>query len=148
MLRCIKTSSLNGRLIGHPAIRSHSQSLSPFTKSFIFLKFPVFQSLKSASSITMPVLTLQHSSVLSVKRTRIKSKPPSSKVCSAQSTTFAWTPGYWLPGTIFPTGCFAGDLRSSTTATSRAETCEQVKRNRKNQSRHDRHRFHDGARFE
>ena len=25
---------------------------------------------------------------------------------------------------------------------------EQVKRNRKNQSRHDRHRFHDGARFE
>src|SRR5260370_9988845 len=78
MLRCIETSSLNGRLVGHPAIRSHSQSLSPFTKSFIFLKFPVFQSLKSASSITMPVLTLQHSSVLSVKRTRIKSKLPSS----------------------------------------------------------------------
>src|SRR6267142_451657 len=29
-----------------------------------------------------------------------------------------------------------------------AETCEQVKRNRKNQSRHDRHRFHNGAGFE
>jgi hypothetical protein len=29
-----------------------------------------------------------------------------------------------------------------------AELCEQVKRNRKNQSRHDHHRFHNGARFE
>jgi hypothetical protein len=28
-----------------------------------------------------------------------------------------------------------------------AEPCEQVKRNRKNQSRHDRHRLHNGARF-
>jgi len=29
-----------------------------------------------------------------------------------------------------------------------AETCEHVKRNRKNQSRRDRHRFHNGAGFE
>src|SRR6267378_1090735 len=29
-----------------------------------------------------------------------------------------------------------------------AELCEQVKRNRKNQSRHDRYRFHNGAGFE
>jgi hypothetical protein len=29
-----------------------------------------------------------------------------------------------------------------------AELCEQVNRNRKNQLRHGRHRFHNGARFE
>ena len=29
-----------------------------------------------------------------------------------------------------------------------AELCEQVKRNRKNQSRHGRHRFHNGAGLE
>src|SRR5882762_4900848 len=43
MLRCIKTSCLSPRLVGHPAIRSYSQSHSPFTKSFIFLSFPVTQ---------------------------------------------------------------------------------------------------------
>jgi hypothetical protein len=43
-------------------------------------------------------------------------------------------------------GCFMGGTGKIGAVS--AETCEQVKRNRKNQSPHDRHRFHNDAGFE
>src|SRR6202162_1909740 len=73
----------------------HFISSSAYT--FSCLKSPVFQSLRSASLSTWAVCSVQHNSVLSVKRTRTYNIP-SSKTCSAQSTTLPWTPGYFFPG--------------------------------------------------
>jgi hypothetical protein len=67
------------------AVYHAGQSTSFRTYSFSCLKSPVFQSPRSASAMTWAVRSVQHSSVLSVKRTRMNIIP-SSKTCSAQST--------------------------------------------------------------
>ena len=73
----------------------HSISFSAYTASC--LQSPVFQSLKSDSLSTCAACSVQHSSVLSVKRT-LTYIIPSSKACSAQSTILPWRPGYCFPG--------------------------------------------------
>src|ERR1700730_2786321 len=87
----------------------HSQSLSPCTYTQSCLKSPVFQSLKSATSMTLVVRIVQHSSVLSVNRTWMKSLTY-SHLCSAQSTTLPWTPGYCLPAPPLRASGFTDDL--------------------------------------
>src|SRR5580658_725593 len=77
--------------------RHSSQSISFSAYTFSCLQSPVFQSLRSDSLSTCAVCNVQHSSVLSVKRTRTYIIP-SSKTCSAQSTILPWTPGYCLAG--------------------------------------------------
>src|SRR6202162_6411374 len=80
------------------AFPGHSGQLISFSAyTFSCLQSPVFQSLRSASLSTCAVCRLQHSSVLSVKRTRTYIIP-SSKTCSAQSTILPWTPRYCFPG--------------------------------------------------
>src|ERR1700693_2704863 len=78
-------------LLRHPfAFRvlfpGHSgQPISCSAYSFSCLQSPVFQSLRSESLSTCAVCSVQHSSVLSLKRTR-RYSIPSSKTCSTQST--------------------------------------------------------------
>src|ERR1700677_1145534 len=78
-----------------PPQSGQSISFSAYTLSC--LQSPVFQSLRSDSRSTCAVCNVQHSSVLSVKRTRTYIIP-CSKTCSAHSTILPWTPGYCFPG--------------------------------------------------
>jgi hypothetical protein len=87
-------------------LRHSGQPISFSAYTFSCLQSPVFQSLRSASLNTCAVCRLQHSSVLSMKRTRTYSIP-SSKTCSAQSTILPWTPGYCFPGPKSPSGLSA-----------------------------------------
>src|SRR5262249_38150291 len=76
----------------------HPRLLPASTNTQIWRKSPVFQSLKSASSISVELVMRQQSSVLSVNRTRMESRP-SSNTWSANSTTLPWMPRYCLPCT-------------------------------------------------
>jgi hypothetical protein len=80
-------------VVGTSDVAVHHMHLSRSfrTKTRNCLKSPEVQSASSDSSIVILVVIRQESSVLSVKRTWMYSRP-SSKLCSTQCTTLPCTP--------------------------------------------------------
>src|SRR5215813_5580223 len=87
-------------IVGASDVSEHQRLLSRsfLTKTLSCLKSPDVQSASSASSMVMRVAIRHESSVRSVNRTWIYSRP-SSNLCSTHSTTLPCRPMYWWPGT-------------------------------------------------